>query len=138
MENVRQMAKATKKAIKNKIYDLALEIEFIHFEALTIAINQESNIPLRDENLMLNGYIVMLTELQRDNSLIGTTLLNTLLNVKESLWLHSKFNVIPNKHLTSVTLAIAHMKPTGDKYNQSSMTAYRINIGYMRRHGKPL
>lgn len=93
--------------IKNDILNTAMMMDFKYVEELTVEISRRSFLFVRDKTQYLNGFLVALHCVSDDETLIGTSLLNTMLNVKAAL---TDTNRTQNKQLSQVTLAIAHMK----------------------------
>jgi hypothetical protein len=106
---IKQMAKAYERKLRNEILDKAIIIDFPYIDELSAEISRHSFLYAKDKSSYLLGFSVMLTELQRDSSLQGKTLFDTLLNVKAALWLRYKHKS-NSKPLNQITLTVRHME----------------------------
>jgi len=95
--------------LRNQILNTALNIEgFKHFNELK-KVSGYCHLATRDKNMMLQGFILILSELENDISLQHNTLLATMINVKKQYGVLTKF-----KHtmadMCAITLAIANVR----------------------------
>ncbi|WP_349346498.1 hypothetical protein [Priestia megaterium] len=96
--------------MKNKVLDLAMSInDFKHMNELMVAIDSELQLMKSDTDLVLHGFYLVLSELQKDSTLQRVSLLSTMLEVKKRYGVLTMF-----KHtaidMCGITLAINHVR----------------------------
>lgn len=132
---VNQEAKRFNRKLRERIYEVANSIEdFKHNKELTFVIHKKSLLPAMDKNMWLRGFLVMLNELKRDNTLQGETLLETMLNVKKVYVNRSKSTQGPYTELCYVTTAIAHMRNKLSRETKTTTTA-DCRVNHLKRQG---
>lgn len=96
--------------MKNKVLDLAMNInDFKHMDELVVAMDSELQLMKSDIDLVLHGFYLVLSELQKDITLQRGSLLSTMVEVKKRYGVLTMFNHTAID-MCGITLAINHMR----------------------------